>query len=243
MNNRWDYFDRIYILTVEKIKTLKPLLNNFKKVGIKGVEIKKFDRVGEINAETDVSFSDILKIKGCGSICTDLSKHYHAILSEAYSKGYQKIVIFEDDAKFDLPFNKLKFDRIILWLEKNYWEMFFFGSICYPNIFNLPVNRDIAWSNRPLELHAAAYSRNAMKKILSSSCMHTEHIDYYFAKLLKYQYVAYPSLCFQNREPGMYKSFKKKLCVDLDFDKVNRTFDHVSFWLLPLLITLLIIFC
>ena len=241
MKYNWDFFDRIYIITVEETKSLKSLFNNFKKVGINEVEVKQFDRVGKINAETDLSLSDIFSIKGCGKVCKDISKHYHSILHEAYSKNYQQIVIFEDDARFDLPFDKMKFSRIINWLSSNYWEMFFFGSISYPNIVNLPINRDIAWANRPLELHAAAYSRDGIKKILNSAWKHQEHVDYYFSKLLKYQYVAYPSFCFQNKEPGMYKSLKKKLGVTLTFNKVNRTFDHLSFWILPLLIIIILL--
>ena len=242
MKKNWSFFQKIIVITVKNPKKLKSLKNNFAQAGIHNIEFYRYPKVGEINASKDESLYEIMTLCGCGKVCQDISKHYFDIIKEAYDNKYKNILIFEDDAKFDLPFNKKNLKKIIHWLSKNYWETFSFGSINYPSIINIPCQKNIAWSKCPLQIHSMAYSKNGIKKLYKSMWTHKMHVDYFFTKVLNHQYVAYPSICFQDKEPGMSKAFKNKLSLNYDFDTLNRIFDHISYWFLPLtLICILII--
>lgn len=241
-NNNWDYFHKIIVMTVKDPKELKSLKDNFIQAGIHNIDIYKYPKVGKINASSNVSLYDIMTVSGCGAVCEDISKHYFDIIKEAYENKYKNILVFEDDAKFDLPFDVSNFKKIIDWLNQNYWETFSFGSISYPSFINIPLQNNIAWSYCPLEAHSMAYSKYGIKKLYNALWTHTIHADYFFSTILNYQYVAYPSICFQDKEPGMSKALKDKLSLTYDFDQLNRTFDHVSFWFLPLLLICIIFY-
>ena len=74
------------------------------------------------------------------------------------------------------------------------------------------------------------------------NCKYPTLDDYFFSQILNYQYVVYPSICFQNKNPAMYTAFAEKLYINMDFTTVNRCFDHISFWFLPILIIICLFF-
>ena len=129
----WNYFEYIVVNTVEDSKEIEGFKENMSEVGIKKYKIRTGKRVAKLNiGDTDKcnTLSPIFNFDKscCGSVCKDLINRSIEQIKKAYDMGCNNILLFEDDARFNLSFNFTKLKFIIDWMKKNnYWESFYFG--------------------------------------------------------------------------------------------------------------------
>ena len=250
----WNFFEYIVVNTVNDSKEIEGFKKNMKKVGIKKYHIRSGKRVSPLNIGDNnkcESLSAIYNQKEscCGLICKDLIKRSIEQITKAYNQGCNNILIFEDDARFELPinFNKLKF--IVNWLQNNkYWEAFYFGYILHPNPLYILINLKIGRLMSPNLAHALCIHRRGMKKILQDvdkNGFPKVQIDKYYNDILSYKYGPYPAINYQIKPPALYSkgifAVYKKLGISLpkNFTSFNKFVN--SLWMLCILIILIIL--
>jgi len=244
-----NYFDKIYVLNLEKEKErMLNISNNLNKMNIL---FERFDAFGENNIEVQNSFNKIKNddsalIKSIGA--TGCLFSHRAIINDAIKNNYSNILIFEDDVLFDNNFlEKIKYIRLI----PNNWSLLYLGASQHD------------WSNfKPKKFYydalktdgtfAYAIKRNAFKEILNLSSDLKHPIDWY---LRKYQekntdkcFVIYPNICIADVTSSSIRSprdqvqhsqkmrwnlnnfnFKKKLeILWCKLDKSNFTASNVD---------------
>ena len=131
--SNWNFFEYIVVNTVNNSKEFEGFKENMKAVGIDNYRVRSGESVSKFNSGDVNECNTLGKIMGmgltnlrdegsydpcCGALCKDLTKRSIELIRDAYNKGFNNIFLLEDDARFDLPFNFLKLNRIIKWLKK-----------------------------------------------------------------------------------------------------------------------------
>lgn len=114
------YFDNIYLLNLEKDKErLERMIQVFNTL-----EISKFERWNAYTPETSMDMKEEHNLLPSYLACL---KSHLTIIQDAYSKGYEKILILEDDI---VPINNFH-DRIFNFLGEvpNDWDLLYFSYI------------------------------------------------------------------------------------------------------------------
>ena len=151
-----EFFDKAYYINLDRRPDRNELfINEMKKVGLDGF-------VERVSAEDSINELDPMKKH---HYC---AASYYKLFKEIYEKGYEKVIIFEDDAAFyerdeissvDLISNAL--------VELNNfpdWEMIFLGGCPLYNIE--VVSKNLAKINWILGTHAVGYKRSVIEKVV-----------------------------------------------------------------------------
>ena len=106
----WSLFDSVEVITVPDSARLPELLKNLEAAyfDIKDVTVNTFERV-KTNKKKNYNMFKVPFVKDnscCDNICKDTGKHHIDIIKKNYENPLtNRILIFEDDARFELPLN------------------------------------------------------------------------------------------------------------------------------------------
>lgn len=236
--NAWNYFNHCYVITTIGSKYAHEVTTDLKKAGIpsqnidvwafpkmKRAEKGEFPTLNTNNGGDGYSIWNAL-ITGSNPdpISVDISKSHLKVIQDAFDKGYQNVLVFEDDARFDSPMGnfKEKLNRIIQWLSKNQWDIFYFGCTVYPPLFNRKITNEIDKTMFPMASHAYAISRVGMAKVLADSHKITKEyvpIDTYYRNNFNLdKYMIYPSINNQCKPPALYQKTADLIGLDYIVD-------------------------
>jgi len=211
---------------------------------MKDVTINTFERVKKKSSNYSMFVVPFVTNDSCcDEVCKDAGRHHIDIIKKTYAKpDKNRILIFEDDARFDMLFNSKKIKKILGWLEKNdQCNILYLGSLPF---LSYPVNSYILKTYKPYLIHCYCLNRSGMKKILDTvDCEKGPVLDVQFANIPSLEkYSGYPSI--NNQEaPGDYA--KSMLSKYVKFNKIVFLTDN-SFYIyiaIFFLIILLIYMC
>jgi hypothetical protein len=243
MSDLWNFFDGFYMITTESSKRRKGLERNLKKVGIEncqtwlanGGQITNNGIEDPINppgwVESAMNLADT-------DFARDLANNHIGIIDKAYEAGLQNIIIFEDDARFQLPLDIAKLQKIVKWLKSNDWDVFYFGWIPWPVICSWFKTSGVVEIATPLTTHCYALSRKGMRRVRNlRKTSDIVPIDRFYAMSDMEMYGAFPAISFQIEDPAIYR----RLCPSylVSFETVSRIFEFVSVGIPPLFIALM----
>jgi hypothetical protein len=243
MSDLWNFFDGFYMITTESSKRRKGLERNLKNVGIKncqswfanGNQVSNNGIEDPINppgwVESAMNLADT-------DFARDLANNHMGIIDKAYEAGLKNIIIFEDDARFQLPLDIAKLQKIVKWLQSNHWDVFYFGWIPWPVIWSWFKTPGVVEIATPQTAHCYALSRKGMRRVRHlRKTADIVPIDRFYAMSNMEMYGAFPAMSFQSEDPAIYR----RLCPSflMSFETVSRMFEFVSVGIPPLFITLM----
>ncbi len=192
----------------------------------------------------------------------DCEYAHKVVAKDALKNGYNKILVFEDDARISKKMTPKLLNKMLSWIKNNDWDILYMGHVTIHPAFL--VNDYIIRTNGSLETHAICYNRKIMEILVN--------IEYgtdfnYFAKRdhkNKYSsldnffrlecphvkaYAVKPTMFYQNN----YSADKKKIRENFGMfknsseenfdDDVNDTILAITFLIIfiPLILFLIII--
>jgi GR25 family glycosyltransferase involved in LPS biosynthesis len=170
-----NYFDKVYVINLDKRKDrLKACKKEFKKIGA------KFERVSAIDGSTlDIEIENPKGLrwnKNAYALALTTIK----ILEEAIEKGYNNILIMEDDIEFHPLFDIIG-KRVLGTIPENY-DLAFLG---YTHTM-APIRYNGYWQkmNAAFSCHAYAVNKHIMNFYLSLLKNLDAPIDHYTNKIL-----------------------------------------------------------
>lgn len=198
INKILDFIDKIYLINLDERKDrLNNVLNKFKLYNIKNYQrfsaVKpKIDEINPIiykNYSTHLSTNKKKYIVGA----TGCKFSHRNIIKDAVEKGYQSILIFEDDIDFTDNFltGLNYFIKNTKYLD---WDMLYLGGrnkisidkLCSPTEFsNIYKCKQIKCT------HAYIIKRTLFSKILKDLETYDEEIDNYYFKCIQPNYNTY----------------------------------------------------
>jgi hypothetical protein len=237
----WSYFQRINVLSIPGVDHTR-LNKNFRACGIT-YTLREFNPAKKtVNDGTNVNMGDILSHNHCDETCVNICQNQLTLINDAYNDGLENILIFEDDASFDIPFDKEKLARIITWLSSNEWDLFYFGQCPWPLPLALPVTRDIVRSFSPLTAHSYSLSRKGMHKFLTyMKDREYTHLDRLLRDSPLQKYSSFLSMCFQDKDPGLYRKAQEKFPLPMSFRTVTTLLEWISVIIPLVVITAIVI--
>lgn len=171
-----EYFDKIFYINMEKDsdRNLK-MIEQFKQYGITNYQrVEGVAPNHEFKAE-NIALSEIRNFIKCeakyiigGYFCR--ASHLKTI-QYAKEKGYDRILILEDDALFLEDPNSLLNSNINL---LNDWDMLFFGGLVEPH-----------FRNQIVETHAYCLNKKLYDDILNMAVPSGMEIDNFYAKIIQ----------------------------------------------------------
>ena len=245
----WDFFDRIIIITLtsstERINKIK---ENFKKTGIRKYDFfysAKIENKNNLMNQKNININSILRNKICDDHCVLLGKNHMSIIKKAYDENINNLLIFEDDAEFELPLNKKKLKSVFNWLKTNkIWDLFYFGYSPWLTLMSKLQNKNIVQLYKPLLTHSYAINRQGMEKILKYK-YNNINFDNFLANSNLNKFAIFPAICYQNEEPKASKylnnyKFFSLLKKEEKFNKYMKFLEYFSV-ILPFFIIFIII--
>lgn len=173
----WHFFDKIYCISLEERQDRRDKLNPI---------FEKYNIPVEYFIAQRCPFGGI---QGC-------YESHIELLSRSFEKGYDNIIIFEDDI-VDHPegFNQGNLNEVINFLCSNKkWEIFYLGVVPEMTLKSKRVGNNI-YNVRGWCTHAYVASRRLMQKFYLSSYA-TSEIDAMFTRT-HHAYSIYPSFFYQ----------------------------------------------
>ncbi len=221
----WGFFDKIYCINLktrnDRYKACKKL---FRKLSIP-VHFHRVDK------------HPISGAQGC-------YESHLSIIKDAYDKGYQHILIFEDDIMTNERYSTELLQHAFDFMSTNKdWELFYFGhcpDIMFYKTSN--VNKHIMHTYSVLA-HAYGVSRRHMEKILNSK--HKEYHGIAIDEIYQnndHSYALYPMIFEQNREvtsdiptshPLQGLRFKEDYCYIVNYP--------IMYWIILLIVIVVIL--
>jgi GR25 family glycosyltransferase involved in LPS biosynthesis len=199
-SSRYNFFDDIVCINLEHREDRKRISQNiFKKLNIncRFHTVKKHPKGG---------------MYGC------FDSHIQ-VIQDAYNKGLNNILIFEDDIKLTPSYTTSQFDICTEFMKYNKeWDIFFFGYIpCNTNRGSIKDLLNAEFVNghiikyRPFATHSYCVSRKGMQKILNNYKLDIGriHVDQFYVNMKLESYCTVPML------------FDQHFCLDND----NEPFD------------------
>lgn len=244
----WGFVDRAVCLSTDDSDRLNDFIEDSKRVGL-DVEIVYNSRVSRSKVCPPLQMILVDNTSCCGNTCQSLTKNHLKVIRESYDSGDQRILIFEDDARWANPLDMDKLKRVVEWIKENNPDIFFFGYVSYPNFFGTSVNKDILHLNNPLLAHAYILNRNAMSSILEDYdkiVNESVSIDSYYAHFTPElnKYGSFPSLNYQCVEPYHFKETKRNLGMDFvpfnTFMDVSNQFTYYSGYISPAIFAIVV---
>ena len=193
----------------------------------------------------DCKVSNILAHNACDSTCLNIAENHFKLIQRAKDNNLENVIIFEDDALFDLPINFKKLKEVVSWLTTVDWDIFYFGYCPWPIPFNIVRNKNIVKLYNPLCLHCYALSSKGINKILDAQKDYKgTHIDKYIGcDISLNKYGIFPAISFQSDEPALFLEAQKKLPIKftLTFRTVSRSLEILSI-IIPIILVGIIIY-
>jgi len=200
----WEKIGPAYCINLRSRKDrLKQAQKVFKKIGL------------------DVSFHIVDKHPNGGS--QGCFESHIQIITEAYNKGYERCIIFEDDATPTSKLNNGLLRKCIKFMNKNKdWNIFYLGVL--PEIRNHSTKHitDNIYKLSGICTHAYVIHRRLMEKLINMKYIGIT-IDYLFIQLDSC-YAVYPTLFYQGLSDSdittnkIYSSIKNKNIIELYYN-------------------------
>lgn len=228
----WKSYDGIYVIGTNNQKRDAELKANLNACGIHDYSV----HVGEkaVVSKKKKSLLQILTYDNMDDLARVIADSHFFIIEQAYNRGHNQIMILEDDARFELPLDTDKVQRIHNWMATNVWDMFYYGHVPWPVVFSIPMGRDVAKVFTPLTSHCYALSRRGMWNLLEHKNRRDVCIDKLYSTLDLLKYASLPSISFQSEEPGLYKQAN----VPLAFKTSSRILEYLSI-IIPVVVVIL----
>lgn len=191
-------------------------------------------------------------------------EHAHTMVAkDALKNGYNKILVFEDDARYSKKMTKELEKKILNWIQNNNWDIVYLGHVLAAPA--LIVNDHIIQTLGSLQTHAMCYNRKIMNLLVNVKYgaefdyfMIRDHSKKYFTidNFLRIEapyikaYATKPNMFYQNNFSKPKREIRENFGVypnepvDEWDDKVNDTllFLTVFFiFIIPMIIIVVII--
>ncbi len=241
IKNLWNFFDSIEVITTNDSKRLPDLLDNLKKsyFDLDKVIINKSERRSpDPNKKCDMFKIPFIKDESCcDDACQNCNDNQLNIIKKCYKEGKENILIFEDDARFNLPLDIDKIMNVINWLKINKnWDIFYFGSL---SLLSYPINTFIMRSYKPFLAHCYCVNRKGMEKIINNKDSNNYHYDVKISNIQNLKkYVLFPSINHQEA-PGDYK--RNNISKIIPFRILTIFVENLFFYLIPIIIIFIVI--
>lgn len=245
MHKLWTFFSKIVIITIPNSKRVEEVKKNLHMIGITNYEIREFKSAKKIindGGEKVDTLYEIYKHNICDETCKNIASNHLKLIQEAYDKNLENILILEDDAIFEKISAKRLF-KVISWLTRNKWDMFYFGYCPWPILASVPITQNILKIFSPYCTHCYVINKSGISKLVNNLKNYRgEHIDYWYSKqknMLKY--AIFPAISFQSGDPALFKKAVQKIGVNISFTSVSKLLEVLSL-IIPLFIIFLVIF-
>lgn len=240
----WDYFSKIYVISIPSSKRKNELRENFKRAKITNYEIIDFEPAPKVvnDGGNEVTLLNIFQHSYCDKTCENIGNNHLNLIKRAYTQNLDNVLIFEDDACFEFPLDIQKLERVENWLKTNEWDMFYLGYCAYPIPVLVPVNKDIVKIYSPYLAHSYAINRSGINYIIDNlEQFEKKHIDGAFGEIPLKKYGIWKSVCFQNGDPALYKKAMEKLKLNLSLKSLSKIMENVCVYV-PIILLLLLIY-
>lgn len=186
-----DFFDKAYYINLDKRTDRKKLFEQeMKSVGLDNF----FERVSAEDGTHETE--DVKRHAYC-------SLTYMKLFHKIYEAGYERVLIFEDDAEFvnhptitGLQIMENALEQISTFPD---WDLLYFGG--HPSRLNL-VSPNLSQTDTILGTHAIGYTRKGIEKIFPYEPFKDSAIDGWLCNHTEIKkYLAYP-LAVAQREGG-----------------------------------------
>jgi len=238
----WKYFGGKYILSTPLSRRQESIKSNFNAIGMTDYEIIEFEPSakykksgqndsGGVNGIKNQSLLSTAMHKICDDTAQNIAQNMFALARKGYDDGHETIMIFEDDARFSVPFNYKKLARTIKWMMTHEWDIFYWGYCQWPKLVSWVSARGVVKLTSPLCLHGYCLSRTGMEKALKMQKYYNlapQHIDKLYGHHKWRKYGAFPSICFQADPPALYKKAIEKLPIDIEFKLMSQFMEYSS---------------
>ena len=195
------YFDKIFYMNLARdVDRNKNLLAQFEKFNITNFE--RFDAIS-VAEIPDKSLWRNLNQKDDKYILGNLGHQYSTleIIKLAKERGYEKILIFEDDIEIlEDPSQLLISNKTIL----NDWDLLYFGGYVEPQ-----------YRNQIVCIHAYAIKDTLFDDILNMLPVSGMETDNFYAKIIQH-------MSYNGNSDGMYST---RMMVPFDTIVQNKTFN------------------
>lgn len=245
MHKLWTFFNKIVIITIPNSKRIEEVKKNLSTIGIQNYVIREFKpakkTINDGGKKVDTLY-DIYKHNICDETCKNIASNHLKLIQEAYDENAENILILEDDAIFErISINRLL--KVISWLTRNDWDMFYFGYCPWPILASLPVNQNIVKIFSPYCTHCYAINKSGINKLVKNfNNYKNEHIDYWYSKQKNIsKYAIFPAISFQSNDPALFKKAVQKIGVDISFTTISKLLEVVSI-IIPIFIVFIIIY-
>jgi hypothetical protein len=239
MKNVWDFFDAKYVLSTPQSKRKESLIKNFTAVGLTDFEIidfnpsKRYTQSGKNDAsdQKNQSILSIMSHDSCDDTCKSIAKNMFQLAKKGYDEGHERIIIFEDDARFKLPFSYKKMSKAIKWLNSHDWDIFYLGYCQWPMLVSWIVTSSVVKLTSPLCLHGYCLSRTGMEKVMKIHQYYDIrplHLDKIYGEFKWKKYGIFPAICFQSEAPALYNKAVKQLPFRVHFDSLSKFSEYSS---------------
>ena len=242
LQNLWNLFGAKYVLSTPNSKRKESLRKNFLAVGLDSFEIVDFEPSGQYNKFNRNDSNGLLGIQNqslistmkhdvCDETCRNIAENMFTLAKKGYDAGHQSIVIFEDDARFEIPFKTERFQRTLNWMANHEWDIFYLGYCQWPMLLSWFVTPEVVKLTSPMCLHGYCLSRSGMEKVMKMSQYYNiqpQHIDKIYAEKDWKKYGIFPAICFQSEDPALFKKAIEKLPIDMDFKSLSRISEYSS---------------
>jgi hypothetical protein len=189
----------------------------------------------------------------------DCEYAHKMVAQDAFKNDYNRILVFEDDARLSNKITPEKIAKILSWIKNNDWDILYLGHICiHPSFI---INDYIIRTNGSLETHAICYNRKIIQTLINieyggefdyfAKRNHKEKyysLDNFFRLECPYvkAYAVKPTMFYQNNYSIDKKNIREKFGLfknssEENFDdNVNDTVLFISFLIIfiPLIIIL-----
>lgn len=168
------------------------------------------------------------------------------VITEAYNKGLDRVLIFEDDI---FPSNSLTTEllkKAIRFMKKEKWDLFYFGALpCIGQYLSQRTKYNNIYQLHGMCCHAYVVNRSAMRRLIGLKYTGTP-LDYHYIKYFKKSFALYPTLFYQGLDESdisnqWYASIGTRKRIETFYKGVECYAYHVNYPLIMFLPLLLLV--
>jgi len=253
----WNYFDKIYVLT-DDLEKLEGIKNNLEYVGMTKYEIVEFENVKEVEDDIDkaivedniydirtrMGIINMVSNQICNKRCQHQKSKMIEIIQESYEKGYENILILRDDCRFNITANYHKLLKMVDWMGKHEWDIFYLGYGQWPMMLSFLVTDSVLKLCSPRGTYAYSLSKTAIYKLnMMLNYNDFEYNEKYGLNKIYNdnrfsKYGIFPTVCYGSDSESLDKIYEK-YNVLLDLKTVNRASEYISV-IVPFIVCLMV---